>query len=268
VVVNAGAIPDALAESQLFGHERGAFTGAVSTQLGLIEQADGGTLFLDEIGELGPALQVKLLRVLQERAVQRLGAKVARRVDCRVLAATHRDLTAEVRAGRFRQDLFYRLNVIEVRLPPLRERAEDLAALVDVLLIRLARALGRPVAALSPEALSALRAHDWPGNIRELSNVLERALVLRPLGLRTPLGGDEVQAALGIPSVPPARASETAGPSLALKIAELERTEIEAALRSARGVKARAAVELGMSRPTLDKKIAELGIDLWKERGD
>ncbi len=232
IAVNCGAIPEALAESELFGHERGAFTGAVAAREGRIEAADGGTLFLDEVGELSPAVQVKLLRVLQERVFQRVGSTTTRSVDLRVVAATHRQLEAEVAAGRFREDLYYRLNVLRVAIPPLRERRGDVAPLAAALLARVALRVGCRDPGLTPDAGELLAGGRWPGNARELGNVLERALVLR---------------------APAARG----------KVAALERAEILAALRAARGVKARAAKQLGISRPTLDKKMTDLAIDLW-----
>jgi transcriptional regulator with GAF, ATPase, and Fis domain len=267
VAVNCGAVPEGIAESELFGHERGAFTGAGGARAGKIEAADGGTLFLDEVGELPPAIQVKLLRVLQERAFYRVGSTVLRRVDLRVVAATHRDLDAAVRERRFRDDLFYRLAVIRLHLPPLRDRPDDVEPLARALLARVAAAIGRADPGLTPGALAALRRWPWPGNARELGNVLERALVLRalPAGAAGPLTAEEMAVALGAPlaaASPPAAAPDQA---LADKVAALERAEIEAALRRARGVKSKAAQALGLSRPTLDKKIADLGIDLWRE---
>ena len=266
VAVNCGAIPEALAESELFGHQKGAFTGAVAAREGRIEAADGGTLFLDEIGELPAALQVKLLRVLQERVFSRVGSSTPRSVDIRIIAATHRDLDADVKAGRFREDLFYRLNVLRIRVPPLRERMEDIGPIADALLARLATALGRRNPGLDEPARTLLRAARWPGNVRELGNVLERALVLREPSARGPLGEDDIALALGgADEVALGGAAPTV--SLPDKIAALERAEVEGALRAARGVKARAAKLLGISRPTLDKKIADLGVDLWSEGG-
>jgi transcriptional regulator with GAF, ATPase, and Fis domain len=269
VAVNCGAIAESLAESELFGHQKGAFTGASATQEGRIEAADQGTLFLDEIGELSPAIQVKLLRVLQERMVARLGSTVARAVDVRVVAATHRDLAADVKAGRFREDLFFRLDVIRVHIPPLRERPEDLAPLASALLARAAARLGRPDPGLDAGAQAALARARWPGNARELGNVLERALVLRAPGERRPLDDDEVVAAMGgIDPGPAPAAAAGEDTTLASKVAALERAEIVEALRRCRGVKARAAALLGVSRPTLDKKIADLDIDLWRAPGE
>jgi transcriptional regulator with GAF, ATPase, and Fis domain len=264
VAVNCGAIPEALAESELFGHEKGAFTGAVAAQEGRLEAADGGTLFLDEVGELSAALQVKLLRVLQERIFFRVGSSTPRSLDIRIIAATHRDLEADVSSGRFREDLFYRLNVLRLHLPPLRERTEDIGPLADALSARLAQALGRPDPGLDEGARALLRQARWPGNVRELANVLERALVLREPGRRDRLGGDEIAEAMGAPGM-----RETTAPAVGTlpeKIAALERTEIGAALRAAQGVKSRAARLLGISRPTLDKKMADLDIETTSER--
>jgi two-component system response regulator AtoC len=176
--VNCGAIPANLLESELFGHAKGAFTGANKTRRGLFVEADGGTLFLDEIGELALELQVKLLRVLQEEEVRPLGESKSRKVDVRVLAATARDLEAEVAAGRFREDLFYRLNVVRVDVPPLRDRREDIPLLVDHFLEKFRGALGKPVHGIADDALERLVVYGWPGNVRELENVIERALIL------------------------------------------------------------------------------------------
>jgi len=178
VAVNCAAIPEMLLESELFGHVRGAFTGAVSDHRGLFEQASGGTLLLDEIGDLPTGLQAKLLRVLEDGEIRRVGDGATRRVDVRVVAATARDLAADVREGRFREDLFYRINVVAISLPPLADRTEDLPVLVRMLLERHARQLGCPLPAVAPDAMRALLSHSWPGNVRELSNVLERAMVL------------------------------------------------------------------------------------------
>ena len=178
LAVNCAALPGPLLESELFGHEKGAFTGAAERRLGRFELADGGTLLLDEIGELDLALQSKLLRVLQERTFERVGASRSIRTDVRVIAATNRDLLAEVRAGRFREDLLYRLNVLPVHLPPLRDRREDIIVLADRFLAAAARRDGRAVPSLAPDAQQALVSYDWPGNVRELRNICERAAVL------------------------------------------------------------------------------------------
>ncbi len=180
ITVNCPTLSEELLASELFGHARGAFTGAVRDQPGRVEAADGGTLLLDEIGEISPGLQAKLLRFLQEREFERVGESETRRADVRILAATNRDLDADVRSGRFREDLLYRLNVVEVRLPPLRERAEDILRLARHFLAFFARAAKRPVPELSPAAAQALVAYAWPGNVRELRNAIERALILWP----------------------------------------------------------------------------------------
>jgi len=178
VGVNCGAYADALLDSELFGHARGAFTGAVQDRLGMFEAAQGGTLFLDEIGDTSPAMQVKLLRVVQERQLRRLGETKVRAVDIRLIAATHRDLRQEVRQQRFREDLYYRLHVIELVIPPLRERPEDLRTLAVELLARTATRLQRPILGYTPRALDHLLGYTWPGNVRELEHAIERACVL------------------------------------------------------------------------------------------
>ena len=178
VAVNCAAIPDTLIESELFGHERGAFTGAVAEHRGLIETADGGTLFLDEIGELPAAAQARLLRVLQEGEIRRVGSARARKVNVRLIAATHRDLEGRVAEGSFRSDLYFRLHVFEIQLPPLCDRGDDIATLAEFLLAKICRRLNRPRAWLAPQALSAMQAYRWPGNVRELENAIERAVIL------------------------------------------------------------------------------------------
>src|SRR5262249_49536772 len=179
VALNCGAIPPELAESELFGHEKGAFTGAVSAQAGVFERADGGTLLLDEIGDLPAPMQVKLLRVLQDRLVRRVGGKAPFSVDVRVVAATHRDLKAQVKAGTFREDLLWRLDVVRIDLPALRERPDDVVPLAEHFLAQLSRRLGVPSEAFSGEARAALEKCPWPGNVRQLANAVERALVLK-----------------------------------------------------------------------------------------
>jgi DNA-binding NtrC family response regulator/pSer/pThr/pTyr-binding forkhead associated (FHA) protein len=279
VAVNCGAVAESLAESELFGHEKGAFTGATATRLGAFESADGGTLFLDEIGDLSPGLQVKLLRVLQERAVVRVGATLPRQVDVRIVAATHRNLVDDVKERLFREDLFFRINVLAITLPPLRDRRDDIPLLARVLLDRIAGRLGLHSPELTPDAEAALAAWEYPGNVRELSNVLERILVLRDPRDPGSIDRDDVMAGLGHamrPLVSPAAVSSAALPHqdahegrLADAVARLEKGKVEAALRRARGVKSHAARILGISRPTLDKKIADFAIDIWaKETGD
>jgi len=203
VAVNCAAIPESLLESELFGHEKGAFTGAVASQRGLVEAADGGTLFLDEIGELPAAAQGRLLRVLQEGEIRRVGSPHARMVNVRLIAATHRNLQQRVSEGFFRADLYFRLHVMEIHLPPLRERQEDIEALALFLLDKTCRRLNRPAARFSDDALAAIRAHAWPGNVRELENAIERAVILSDGGPITPamlaIGGPQSGSATGAP---------------------------------------------------------------------
>ncbi len=252
VAVNCAAIPEALLESELFGHVKGSFTGAVADHPGLFEPADGGTLFLDEIGELPQSLQAKLLRVLQDREIRRVGDRASRLVDVRVIAATARDLEAEARARRFREDLFYRLNVVAIALPPLRERPEDIPPLVRLLLDRQAARLGRPLPALEPEAMRQVLDSPWPGNVRELENALERAVVLardgviRAVDLPVPTDG----AASGSAGVTPLRAQADAAEARAIRDA-LARTG---------GNRKEAAKLLGVSVRTLFYKLKDLGI--------
>jgi NtrC-family two-component system response regulator AlgB len=245
VVVNCPTLSDELLASELFGHVRGAFTGAVRDQPGRVEAADGGTLFLDEIGEISPGLQAKLLRFLQDKQFERVGETATRFADVRVIAATNRDLEADVLAGRFRQDLLYRLNVVEIRMPALRERPEDIVPLAERFLDFFARAAARPLPELSPAAREALRAYAWPGNVRELRNAIERAVILWPARLVEPAAFPERIAAQS-PSAPRLGGDCT-----------LEAIEREHILR----VVART--------PTLDDAARILGIDastLWRKR--
>jgi len=253
VAVNCGAIASQLVESEFFGHEKGAFTGALTSHAGVFERADGGTLFLDELGELPLAQQVKLLRVLEDRLVQRVGGRAPVPVDVRVVCATNKELEAEVAAGRFREDLFWRINVVKIALPPLRARREDIVPLAKALLLRHAHGA---LAVLSAEVCSALENCQWPGNVRQLSNALERAWVLR--------SADELTLA-DLPPEAVAPASLGGGASAPRTLDELirtvEREQIQHALKRNRGVKVQAAEQLGISRPTLDRKIQEYGID-------
>ncbi|WP_141331590.1 sigma-54 dependent transcriptional regulator [Myxococcus sp. AB025B] len=207
ISVNCAAIPEGLLESELFGHEKGAFTGALTAHAGLVEAAHGGTLFLDEVGELPAPAQARLLRMLQDGEVRRVGSTRPRKVDVRIVAATHRDLPRRVQEGAFRQDLYFRLRVVEIRLPPLRERGEDLPVLAKYLLEKACRRIGRPPATLSPESLQALMTHPWPGNVRELENALERAVILSEGPVITP---DLL--ALELPGGEPLDAAEPAEP--------------------------------------------------------
>lgn len=261
VRVNCGALAEGVLESELFGHELGAFTDARRQRRGRFELAHGGTLFLDEIGEIGASMQIKLLRVLQERQFERVGGEETVTVDVRLVAATNRDLEREVREGRFRQDLYYRLHVIPVHLPPLRERAEDIPLLAEHFLTRLSRELNRPAARLQPEALKLLCAYRWPGNVRELENVLERAMVLAD--------GPEI-APKDLPFGEGARATEIplpAGhPPLREVVEAVEQQLIERAMRAADGVKAEAARLLDLKPSVLYYKLEKYGmLDRIKE---
>jgi two-component system response regulator AtoC len=260
VAVNCGAIPGELVESELFGHVKGAFTDAGRDKKGLVSEADGGTLFLDEIGELPPPLQVKLLRFLQEEEVRPVGETRSERVDVRVVAATVRDLAAAVAAGQFREDLFYRLNVVGIRLPPLRERAADVPALARHFLARYAPLRpGAPIEGFADEALAALQAYRWPGNVRELEHAVERAAVL----CEGPLIREEdlPEVVRGGPPPPPPAASAPAG-LLSIKRATraVEEELIRRALAQTQGNRTRAAELLELSYRALLYKIKEYGI--------
>jgi two-component system response regulator AtoC len=256
VGVNCGAIPETLLESELFGHAKGAFTGADRTRRGLFAEADGGTLFLDEIGELPTPLQVKLLRVLQEEEVRPLGESKSRPVDVRVIAATSRDLEAELAAGRFRDDLFYRLNVVRLSVPPLRERPKDIPLLVDHFFAHFQDALGKPLQSVSDEALERLVTYPWPGNIRELENVIERSVILAT--------GDRITLRELPENVVHLDEQARAGASsdLGLKRARrsLEAELIRRALRATGGNRTRAARLLEISHRALLYKLKEYGI--------
>jgi transcriptional regulator with GAF, ATPase, and Fis domain len=248
VALNCGALPEGLLESELFGHEKGAFTGADRRRIGRFELADGGTLFLDEIGELPAGAQVKLLRVLQEHEITRVGGGEPIRVDVRLVAATHRDLPAEVRAGRFRDDLFFRIHVVPVRLPPLRDRPEDVEPLSRLFLDRLARELGRGAREITQQALERLRRHSWPGNVRELQNLIERLLVLGDEG---PVTLEDVAELL--PDTP-------AGPAGDLSLWEQERTLLLQALDRAGQNQTQAARLLKISREQLRTRMKRYGL--------
>lgn len=260
VRVNCGAIPESLLESELFGHEKGAFTGAIRQHVGRFEQADGGTLFLDEIGEINPHMQVQLLRVLQNGEFQRVGGTKTLRADVRVIAATNRDLRVEVEGGRFREDLFYRLNVVSLRVPALSERRDDIPLLVDHFMARLCEEHNKTGIRVSRSNMSDLMAYDWPGNVRQLEHLIERSLILHR-------GNDlfEIRLPEAIGSTkPPKRAAPTQAPvwdgGLTDALKELERSMIIDALREAGGVQARAANHLQVSRSNLNYRIQKLGI--------
>ena len=264
VAINCGALPETLLETELFGYARGAFTGAAGDRPGLFEAASGGTLFLDEIGEMPPAMQVKLLRVLQEGEVRRVGEVKTRKVNVRILAATHRDLPAEIAGARFRQDLYYRLRVIEIVVPPLRQRRDDILPLARALLAEAAARNRRKVTSFSPAAANQLVRYAWPGNVRELGNAIERAVVLAA-GDRIELADlpDELAAAPPLPSAAHAAhavAGGAAGPGGELRpLAEVERDHILAALRACRGNRVKAAQQLQIGTATLYRKLKQYG---------
>jgi two-component system response regulator HupR/HoxA len=274
VAENCGAMPDELLESELFGHKRGAFTGAVEDRVGLFERANGGTIFLDEVGDISPAFQVKLLRVLQEGEIRPLGSNTRRSVDVRVLAATHRNLKDEVRAGRFRQDLYFRLATFSIAIPPLRERRDDIPVLAQALLDDAMRSLGKTVRGFTQESLACLQAFDWPGNVRELQNEVKRMLVLAP--------GDQLGAELISPHILRGTTEEAAEAldllagsegSLKERMESLEARIVKETLIRHRWNKTRAAQELGLSRVGLRSKLERYGlekieqIEEWADHG-
>jgi len=252
VAVNCGALPEALLESELFGHMRGAFTGADSNKKGLIEVAERGTVFLDEIGEMSAVMQVKLLRVLQERKFRRVGGLEEMQADIRVIAATNQDLAKAVADGRFREDLFYRINVIGIHLPPLRERREDIPLVAEHFLAKYSEQMEKTVNAISHDALDLMQRYDWPGNIRELENTIERAVALEstptvlPDSLPPAVRGDSVRPSL-MASAPMDAALPPSGFDLEAHVQEIERGYLAEALKRAGGVQVKAAELLGMS---------------------
>ena len=255
VKVNCGAIPEGLLESEFFGHEKGAFTGAVARRTGRFEHADGGTLFLDEIGELPLALQVKLLRVLQDREFERVGGDKTLRVDVRLVAATNRDLEAMVAAGTFRSDLFYRLNVVSLTVPPLRERVDDIAVLAAHFLRKFTAEHGREIDGFDDHALAVMQRYAWPGNVRELSNAIERAVVMSS-------GSTIFAEDLPLPVVAASRAApELAARTLKALLRDFEAGVIRQALERNQDNRSRTANELGISRRALLYKLHELNLD-------
>jgi transcriptional regulator with GAF, ATPase, and Fis domain len=278
IAVNCAAIPETLLESELFGHERGSFTGAHARRIGRFEQANRGTIFLDEIGDLSPGTQVKLLRVLQEKCLQRVGGTERIPVDVRVLAATHRDLETAMRERLFREDLFYRLSSVTITLPPLRERVEDIPDSAKYCLQRAAAEIGRPAPPIQPEAISFVQAQAWPGNVRELENVVRRSLLLAQA---YPVSLDHVQKAYARAQRPVSMPERTfssyfaerlnraqrgeLADSRATMIEEMERELFSRAIEMAHGNQAKAARWLGVSRTTMREKLAHFGLHLSGE---
>ncbi|MCM2321636.1 MAG: sigma-54 dependent transcriptional regulator [Oligoflexia bacterium] len=288
IPVNCGAIPETLIESEMFGHKRGSFTGAISEKMGLFEAAHGGTLFLDEVGELPLSMQVKLLRAIQERSFRKVGGNDDIRVDVRIIAATNRDLEAAVAKGTFREDLYYRLNVILIRTPPLREREGDIRLLAEQFLKRCATRFKRCPSRFDEEALAALESHEWPGNIRELENLVERAVTLStgdsitldqlPQGVQ-----DAALRARGLPTHPARRSTDVAATAAAAQaqgalvlpaadfskgplpldeiLADAERSYLLAALAHAGGVKKKAAELLGITFRSIRYRLSKLGME-------
>jgi len=260
IAVNCAAIPASLIASELFGHEKGAFTGAAQRRLGRFESADGGTIFLDEVGELPLETQIALLPVLQDKKIERVGSNKSISVDIRVLAATNRDLNAAIAAGTFRQDLFYRLNVVPIEIPSLRERKDDIPLLVEYLIDRYAQKTGKKIKRMERKTLELFEAYDWPGNIRELQNVVERAVILSD---GETFAVDDSWFAKG--------SKEPIGPTIqfADEVAQHEKELIEAALKESKGRvsgPSGAAARLGIPRQTLDSRIKALGIDKYRFR--
>ncbi|HEX8947370.1 MAG TPA: sigma-54 dependent transcriptional regulator [Dissulfurispiraceae bacterium] len=263
IPVNCGAIPTELLESELFGHEKGAFTGAIATRIGRFEMADSGTIFLDEIGEMPPILQVKLLRVLQERSFERIGGIKTVNVDVRIIAATNQNLEIAVRDGRFREDLFHRLNVIPIELPPLRKRSEDVPLLCDYFIDKHAKRFGRNPVAITDEAMKTLLEYQWPGNVRELENTVERLLVLKDNDVVTPYDLPEKMTGKRIPELPEIEDDDDMNPfvggiDLNAALEGYEKRLIQHALELHNGVKSQAAKYLNINRTTLIEKMKRL----------
>jgi two-component system, NtrC family, response regulator AtoC len=256
VAVNIGGIHENLMESELFGHEKGSFTGADARKIGLFELAGPGTLFLDEIGEMPPPLQVKLLRVLQDRKIRRLGGVRDIPVGARILSATNKDVEVMVREGRFREDLYYRLNVLRIEVPPLRDRLDDVPLLAEHILGKLKLRMKRNETRLGADAIEALSSYSYPGNVRELENILERALIYGE--------GDEIRASdleLGGSALPRPPVPEAPSPDALASLESMEREAIRRALETTKGNRSRAAEELGISRRTIQNKIKRYGLD-------
>ncbi len=258
VAVNCAAIPEQLLESELFGHEKGAFTGAVARRVGRFERARGGTLFLDEIGDMSPVLQAKVLRALEERTIERVGGEETLTVDARIVAATNQLLDERIAEGEFREDLYHRLAVVELVLPPLRERNEDVRELALHFAARFARRYQRPVRSVTVEALRRLRAHPWPGNVRELRNVMDRAVLLANGG--TIRSGD-LRLGAGTPRMSPLQSATGSGYPPTLSLEEVESDHIRRVLDDVGGHMGNAAAVLGIHRNTLTRKVQDYGIE-------
>jgi DNA-binding NtrC family response regulator len=263
VRVNCAALPDQLLESELFGHERGAFTGADRVRIGRFEQANGGSVFLDEVGDMRVVTQPKVLRVIQEREFERLGSNRTIRTNVRLISATHRDLEGMVAQGTFREDLYFRLNVVTITVPPLRERDDDVVLLAEFFLKKMAHDLKRDIPRLAPEAVARMRSHSWPGNVRELQNAIERALILSDGKVIGP-------AELGIVETRRAAPSSTILPAEGVKLSEVERRLVIEALERCEWVQSRAAELLGISRRVMNYKVQRLGLThpRWSRAGE
>ena len=259
VKVNCGALPESVVESELFGHERGAFTGAIATRKGRFELAHSGTIFLDEIGDLSPTTQIKLLRVLQEKEFERVGGSTTQKTDVRIITATNRDLERLITEGVFRHDLYYRLNVFPIHIPPLRERKTDISLLVDYFIEKYSRANDKPVLRISTPAIDMLMSYHWPGNVRELENCIERAVLL---------SSDQVIHSHNLPpTLQTAEASGTAHMgTLDSTLNTVERDLIVDALKAARGNKAKAARALGLTERIMGLRVMKHGIDAKRFR--
>jgi DNA-binding NtrC family response regulator len=267
VAVNCGALAENLLESELFGHVRGSFTGAIADKAGLFEEANGGTLFLDEIGDITPALQIKMLRVLQENEIKRVGSNESSKVDVRVIAATHHDLEAMVKDGRFREDLYYRLKVISIELPPLRERMEDLSELIHSFLAKYAEKNKKLVSHVSEEAMALLRGYSWPGNIRELEHAIERAVAMTNSQVLFPEDfppeiSRRHSTENSVTALPAADFVSGAIPSSSSSLEEMEKNHILKVLQDVNYNKSKASDILGIDRATLYRKAQRYGIDL------
>jgi transcriptional regulator with GAF, ATPase, and Fis domain len=258
VKINCSALPENLMESELFGYEKGAFTGAVGSKPGKFEQADTGTVFLDEIGDVPPAVQVKLLRILQEREFERLGSNVTRHIDVRVIAATNQDLRAALEQGTFREDLYYRLNVVPMNIPPLRERKQDIPFLANHFLRKLAPDSGHVMEGISDAAMEKLVGYHWPGNVRELENVIERALILCG---GNQLEADDIKLEMAPRSRPAGDSNQHHFLPEGLTLDQYEQELIREALRRADGNKSQAARLLGLTRNALRYRLTQMGLE-------